>query len=111
MSSKLVEMKNLNLNVNYSGVEPILNGAIGVVGEKIKDSKLTNKEFKLYSSFKDVERLKRVSNSGFTIEAIFDNNFEIKQDMAIVYKNQEIGFVENIKFDDKRSKVNIFIYS
>ena len=111
MSSKLVEMKNLNLNVNYAGVEPILNGAIGVVGEKIKDSKLTNKEFKLHSSFKDVERLKRVSNSGFTIQADFDNNFEIKQDMAIVYKNQEIGFVENIKFDDKKSKVNIFIYS
>ena len=111
MSSKLVEMKNLNLNVNYAGVEPILNGAIGVVGEKRKDSKLTNKEFKLYSSFKDVERLKRVYNSGFTIEANFDNSFEIKQDMAIVYKNQEIGFVKSIKFDDKKSKVNLFIYS
>ena len=31
--------------------------------------------------------------------------------MAIMYKNQEIGFVKDIKFDDKKSKVNLFIYS
>ncbi|MGE4462013.1 MAG: MlaD family protein [Arcobacter sp.] len=111
MSSKLVEMKSLNLNVNYSGIEPLLNGAIGLIAEKRSDEKLTKKEFKLYSSFKDVERLKRFYNSGFTIEADFDNSFEIKQDMAIVYKNQEIGFVKDIKFDDKKSKVNLFIYS
>ena len=111
MSSKLVEMKSLNLNINYSGVEPLLNGAIGLVGEKRDDNKLTKKEFKLYSSYKDVEKLKRISNTGFTIETTFDNDFEIKQDMAIMYKNQEIGFVKEIKFDDKKSKVNLFIYS
>jgi paraquat-inducible protein B len=110
MSSKLVEMKSLNLNVNYSGIEPLLNGAIGLVSNK-KDEKLIKNEFKLYSSYKDVERLKRFYNSGFTIEADFDNSFEIKQDMAIVYKNQEIGFVKDIKFDDKKSKVSLFIYS
>ncbi|MGE3301016.1 MAG: MlaD family protein, partial [Arcobacter sp.] len=110
MSSKLVEMKSLNLNVNYSGIEPLLNGAIGLVANK-KDEKLIKNEFKLYSSYKDVERLKRFYNSGFTIEADFDNSFEIKQDMAIVYKNQEIGFVKDIKFDDKKSKVSLFIYS
>ncbi len=111
MSSKLVEMKSLNLNINYSGVEPLLNGAIGLVGEKRDDNKLTKKEFKLYSSYKDVEKLKRIYNTGFTIETTFDNDFEIKQDMAIMYKNQEIGFVKDIKFDDKKSKVNLFIYS
>ena len=111
MSSKLVEMKSLNLNVNYAGIEPLLNGAIGLIGEKKSDEKLTKKEFKLYNSFKDVERLKRFNNSGFIIEADFDNSFEIKQDMAIVYKNQEIGFVKDIKFDDKKSKVSLFIYS
>ena len=31
--------------------------------------------------------------------------------MAIMYKNQEIGFVKDIKFDDKKSKVSLFIYS
>ena len=111
MSSKLVEMKSLNLNINYSGVEPLLNGAIGLVGEKRDDNKLTKKEFKLYSSYKDVEKLKRIYSTGFTIETTFDNDFEIKQDMAIMYKNQEIGFVKDIKFDDKKSKVNLFIYS
>ena len=111
MSSKLVEMKSLNLNINYSGVEPLLNGAIGLVGEKKDGAKLSNKEFKLYSSYKDVEKLKRIYNTGFTIESTFDNDFEIKQDMAIMYKNQEIGFVKEIKFDDKKSKVNLFIYS
>ena len=31
--------------------------------------------------------------------------------MAIMYKNQEIGFVRDIKFDDNKSKVNLFIYT
>jgi paraquat-inducible protein B len=110
MSSKLVEMKTLDLNINYSGVEPLLNGAIGIVGEK-RNEKLTKKDFKLYSSFKDVEKLKRVYNSGITIDAYFDNDFEIKADMAIIYKNQEIGFVKDISFDDKKSKVSLFIYT
>ena len=111
MSSKIVEIKSMNLNINYSGVEPLLNGAIGLIADKRGDAELTKKEFKLYNSYKEVERLKRFYNTGFTIEASFDNSFEIKQDMAIVYKNQEIGFVKDIKFDDKKSKVNLFIYS
>lgn len=111
MSSKLLEIKNLNLNVNYSGIEPLLNGGIGVIGEKRAEVKLTSKEFKLYSSYKDVERLKKFNNNGFTIEADFDNKFELKPNMAVVYKNQEIGFVKDVKFDDKKSKVSLFIYS
>ena len=110
MSSKLVEMKALDLNINYSGVEPLLNGAIGIVGEK-RSEKLTKKEFKLYSSFKDVEKLKKVYNTGITIDAFFDNDFEIKPNMAIIYKNQEIGFVKDIDFDDRRSTVSLFIYT
>lgn len=110
MSSKLFEMKSLNLNINYSGIEPLLNGAIGLISEKV-DDKLTKKEFKLYSSFKDVEKLNRFSNSGIVINADFYNDFEIKPDMAIMYKNQEIGFVKDIKFDDRKSKVSLFIYT
>ena len=34
MSSKLVEMKNFNLNVNYSGFESVLNGGIGLISNK-----------------------------------------------------------------------------
>ena len=109
MSSKLVEMKTLDLNINYSGIEPLLNGAIGIVGEKRK-SKLTKNEFKLYDSFKDVEKLKRVYNSGSVISAYYNNDFEIKENMAIIYKNQEIGFVKDIEFNDHKSKVNLFIY-
>ena len=111
MSSKLVEMKNLNLNLNYSGIEPLLNGAIGLISDKKDENKVAKKEFKLYSSFKDVEKLRRVNNTGFVIEADFNNSFEIKPDMAIMYKNQEIGFVRDIKFDDNKSKVNLFIYT
>ena len=111
MSSKLVEIKNLNLNINYSGIEPLLNGAIGLVAEKRDDVLLTKKDFKLYDSYKDVEKLKRFNNTGFIVEAEFDNDFEIKPDTAIVYKNQEIGFVKELKFDEKKSKVNLFIYT
>jgi len=109
MSSKLVEMKTLDLNINYSGIEPLLNGAIGIVGEKRK-GKFTKNEFKLYESFKDVEKLKRVYNSGSVISAYYNNDFELKENMAIIYKNQEIGFVKDIEFNNHKSKVNLFIY-
>jgi paraquat-inducible protein B len=79
--------------------------------DKKDENKVAKKEFKLYSSFKDVEKLRRVNNTGFVIEADFNNSFEIKPDMAIMYKNQEIGFVRDIKFDDNKSKVNLFIYT
>jgi paraquat-inducible protein B len=111
MSSKLIELKNTNLNINYSGIDPLLNGAIGILAEKSENFKLTKKDFKLHSSYKDVEKLKRVYNLGFIIEADFNNDFTLKPDMAIMYKNQEIGFVKDVKFDDKKSKVNIFIYN
>jgi hypothetical protein len=74
---------NLNLNINFSGIEPLLNGAIALVGEKRENSKLTKKEFKLYSSFKDVEKLKRVYNTGFIVQANFNNNFEIKRTVQV----------------------------
>lgn len=109
MSSKLVEMKSLNLNINYNGVENLLNGGIGLVGEKRK-SKLKRKIFKLYDSYKDVEKLKKVYNDGFIINAYFKNNFEIKPNMSIIYKNQEIGFVKSIQFRDNESKAKLFIY-
>ena len=111
MSSKLIELKSLNLNINYSGIDPLLNGAIALIGEKRKDSKLTKKEFKLYSSYKDVEKLKRVYNTGFVQEVEFSNDFVVKADMAVFYKNQEIGFIKDVRFDDNKSKVNLFIYN
>ena len=109
MSSKLLELKNFDININYAGVNPLLNGAIAI--EEIKsDKKLSNKSFKLYESYKEVEKLKRLHNDGFTINAYFNNDFKIKKDMAIVYKNHEIGFIKAIKFNSKKSNAKLFIY-
>ena len=109
MSSKLLEIKNFDAKINYSGIESILNGAIALVSTKSSE-KLTNKEFVLYPSFKDIENQNRDKTDGFTVYTEFDNSFAIKENMSLIYKNQEIGFVKNIKFDDKVSKVEIFVY-
>ena len=109
MSSKLIDIKNLDINVNYAGLKPLLNGAIGIVDVKRKD-KSSNKSFKLYSSYKDVQKIKRIHNEGFIISAYFDDDFKIKEDMAIMYKNQEIGFVKSIEFKNNNSKAKLFIY-
>ncbi|MGB1227567.1 MAG: MlaD family protein [Poseidonibacter sp.] len=109
MSSKLLELKNFDIDINYAGINPLLNGAIAI--EEIKrDKKLSSKSFKLHKSYKDVAKLKRLHNDGFTISAYFNNDFKIKKDMAIVYKNQEIGFVKAIKFNSKKSTAKLFIY-
>ncbi|MFA9374336.1 MAG: MlaD family protein, partial [Poseidonibacter sp.] len=109
MSSKLIDIKNLDVNVNYAGLKPLLNGAIAIVDVKRKD-KLSKTSFKLYSSYKDVQKIKRIHNEGSLITAYFDDDFKIKEDMAIMYKNQEIGFVKSINFKDNNSKAKLFIY-
>jgi len=109
MSSKLLELKDFNLNLNYSGIKPLLNGAIAI-SELKRDNKQAKKNFKLYSSYSEIEKLKRLHNDGFTIDTYFDNDFKIKKDMAIIYKNQEIGFVKLIKFNSKKSNAKLFIY-
>ena len=109
MSSKLLEIKNFDININYSGVEKTLNGGIALVSN-LENTKLTKKEFELFSSYKDIQKEKRDKSNGFIVYSQFDNSFVLKEDMAIVYKNQEIGFVKKISFDDKNSKVELFIY-
>ncbi|MGM0519327.1 MAG: MlaD family protein [Campylobacterota bacterium] len=109
MSSKLLSIKNLDMNINYNGLKPLLNGAIGILTEK-RDQKLTKNSFKLFEEYKKVRNLKRVYNQGSLYEAYFDNSFSIKKDMAIVFKNKEIGFVKSIAFDEKESKAKLFIY-
>jgi len=110
MSSKLVELNNLDLDINYSGFKPLINGGISLINISEK-AKFSNKDFKLYNSYKQVEQLKKQTTSGFNLTAYFDNSFEIKKDQTINYKNQEIGFVKSINFDDKKSKVKLFIYN
>ncbi|QNM89716.1 MCE family protein [Aliarcobacter cryaerophilus] len=109
MSSKLLQMRNLQLDINYSGLDSILNGSIGVISTK-ENSKLTKKEFNLHNDYKEAVRLKRVQRKGFVVFAQFDNSFKPTLDMAVVYKNQEIGFVKNIKFHDTVSNIELFIY-
>ena len=109
MSSKLVQLKNLNIDVNFHGFEHLLNGGIAIVTEKRK-LKLSKKSFKLYDTYTEVSRLKRIYNKGSIVEAYFDNDFKIQKDMAVVYKNQEIGFVKSIKFDENKSRAKLLIY-
>jgi paraquat-inducible protein B len=109
MSSKLLELKDFNIDINYSGIKPLLNGAIAV-SEIRRDKKQSKKSFKLHASYKEIEKLKRLHNDGFTIDTYFNNDFKIKKDMAIIYKNQEIGFVKLIKFNGKQSNAKLFIY-
>ncbi len=110
MSSKLVELENLNLNINYSGLKPLLDGAISIVDIK-RGTKSKKRSFTLYNSYKDVEELRKIQTEGSYITAYFDNSFKINENEIINYKNQEIGFVKLVTFNEKYSKVKIFIYS
>lgn len=109
IGSKLVEIKNLNLNVNYNGAESLLNGGIALV-DVDANGKFSKQSFKLYSSYKDVEKIKRVSAKGFVIKTYFDNSFNLQKDTPIVYKNQEIGFVKESSFAENQSVAELFIY-
>lgn len=109
MSSKLLEIKNFDMNINYSGVEKTLNGGIALVSN-LENTKLTKRSLNYFLVIKIFKKKKRDKSNGFIVYSQFDNSFVLKEDMAIVYKNQEIGFVKKISFDDKNSKVELFIY-
>ncbi len=109
MSSKLLSIKNFDMDVNYNGLKPLMNGAIGVLTEK-RSEKLSKNNFRLFKEYKKVRDLKRVYNQGSLYKAYFDNTFNIKEGMSVVFKNTEIGFVKSINFDEKKSLVKLFIY-
>ncbi len=47
------------MNINYSGVEKTLNGGIALVSN-LENTKLTKKEFELFSSYKDIQKEKEI---------------------------------------------------
>ncbi|TLP37078.1 MlaD family protein [Arcobacter arenosus] len=109
ISSRLIELKNFDFNINFSGVKPFLNGGISLIN--IGDYKSTTKTFKLYETYKEVDELKKLKTKGFVIDVYFDNSFELKAKQTINYKNQEIGYIKNIDFGEKESKVKMFVYN
>jgi paraquat-inducible protein B len=110
INSKLVQLKGLDLDINYEGFDSLLRGGIAIESLNTK-ARLTKNSFKLYTSYKDIEKLKRTYKKGIFIDSFFTNDFKIKKDMAIVYKNQEIGFIDSITFGENRSKAKLFIYN
>jgi paraquat-inducible protein B len=110
ISSQLIELKNMNINVNFEGLNPLINGGIALV--TIPNKKLTKHSFKLYSSYQKIEEIKKLRYSGFIKTAYFSNDFKLFKNMNIEYKNQTIGFIKNIKFKDKNSSIaTLFIYN
>jgi paraquat-inducible protein B len=109
ISSKLIALKNLNLNVNYEGINPLINGGIAVVTTPNK--KLTKKSFKLYHSYQDIAEIKKLKHKGFVTNAYFSNDIKVSKNMNIEYKNQIIGFVRNIYFKTPDYSIaQLFIY-
>jgi paraquat-inducible protein B len=109
MSSKLIDIKNLNMSINYSGIDSLLKGSIALIADK--SSKNSKKSFKLYKSYQEAYKIKKLRNEGFLLNAAFENSFTLKKDMPVFYENQEIGFVNDIKFEEYYSKANLFIYN
>ena len=92
MSSKLLEIKNFDININYSGVENFKWRNSSCI--KFREYKTYKKEFELFASYKDIQKEKRDKSNGFIVYSQFDNSFVLKEDMAI-YKNQEMVLVKN----------------
>jgi len=110
MSSKLIDIKNLDLNINYSGINPLLKGAIAVIKDD-KQSKLNKKTFKILKSHQEAYKIKKMRNKGFTLKTAFENNFRLEEDMPIYYQNYEIGFINKVDFEEHYSKAELFIYN
>jgi len=110
ISSELITLKNMNIKVNFAGLNPLINGGIALVTTPHKQ--LTKHNFKLYSSYQTVEKIKKLKYSGFTKTAYFSNNIKLDKNMNIEYKNQIIGFIKNISYKDENTSIaKLFIYN
>lgn len=110
MSSKLLDIKNLNINLNFAGVNPLIHGAIAVI-EDDKKLKLKKKSFNVYKSYQDAYKEQRMKNEGFILKTAFSNSFRVEEDMPVFYENYEIGFVNKTDFEEHYSKAELFIYN
>jgi len=110
ISSKLIALKNLKLNVNFDGVDPLINGGIALVTTPYK--KLNKKDFKLYHSYQDIEELKKLKYKGFIKTAYFSNDFKLSKNMNIEFKNQTVGFIKDIHYKNINNSIaTLFIYN
>jgi len=94
ISTPLIEAKNFDVRVNFEGIDPLINGGIGLEYTKSK-SKYNEKRYWLYDSFIDLLKVKQKYSDGKRIKIQIDENTQLKTDTPIFYRNTKIGFIES----------------
>lgn len=108
ISTPLIESKNFDLNVNFEGLEPLLNGGIGLEYTKSKN-KMVPKRFWLYDSYNDLIKVKQKYTDGKRIRLQINERTNLTEGMSLMYRNNKIGFVESFDYSDNTSFTTIFI--
>ncbi len=108
ISTPLIESKNFDIKVNFEGIEPLVNGGIGLEYTKSND-KNDKKRFWLYDSYIDLLKIKQKYTKGTRIKVQINENFQLKTDTPIFYKNTKIGFIESYNYLSNPAYAVLFI--
>jgi len=108
ISTPLIESKNFDLKVNFEGIDPLINGGIGLEYTKSKNRYSQNR-FWLYDSFIDLLKVKQQYKDGKRIQIQIDENTQLKVDTPIFYRNTKIGFVESLDYLGNNPYAVLFI--
>ena len=108
ISTPLIESKNFDLRVNFEGVDPLINGGIGIEYTKSKTKNFANR-FWLYDSFIDLLKVKQKYSDGKRIKIQIDENTQLKIDAPLFYRNIKIGFIESFDYLSSKPYAVLFI--
>jgi len=120
ISNTIIESKNFDVKVNFEGLEPFINGGIGL--EYTKSTKKSPKNrYWLYESLIDLLAVKQKYSDGIRIKIQTNENSVLKLNAPIFHRNTKIGFIEQfidttdtpfaILFIEKQYKKIIHSYS
>ncbi|NQY92790.1 MAG: MCE family protein [Campylobacteraceae bacterium] len=108
ISSTLIESKNFNFKVNFEGIDPFINGGIGL--EYTKSNKQSPKNrYWLYESLIDLLAVKQKYSDGIRVKIQTKENIPLEVNAPIYHRNTKIGFIEQFVDSPTTSYAVFFI--
>ncbi|OUR69335.1 hypothetical protein A9Q76_09935 [Arcobacter sp. 31_11_sub10_T18] len=108
ISNTLIESKNLDLKVNFEGIDPFINGGIGL--EYTKSNKKSPKNrYWLYESLIDLLAVKQKYSEGIRIKIQTKGSLPLSENAPIYHRNTKIGFIEQFVDTRKTPYAVLFI--
>jgi paraquat-inducible protein B len=116
-SSAFYHMDGIELKADFNGVdlktgslESIVRGGIAVETPDFKADKGLAKEYKLYSSYSDLSKVRYLSAEGLYLTLMAEELGSLKKGSPVYFKQIKVGEVVSYRWDSQRKKVLLELF-